>query len=385
MKAELARDEDWAAIESLLPPRWRDLALMHGVRMKPRPELGAKLSDAGVLIRLILHHACTSSSLKVTAALAAALGVADISAVALHKWMCKAGPWLSAVVSEMLQTAATFSPSRWAGYEVIAVDATTVQRPGATGTSARVHVALRLSDLRTVGARITSERVGETLRNFSMSRGQLWIADRGYSNTNSIAHAIAQEAEVLIRFAFGPLPLFDKKGDPLDVRAFVSKLESAKAVSECRAWVHADRGEGIEGRVVAIRLPPEKAEKARARLKREKGAKISADTLRLAQFVVLFTTVPASRLTAPQLIELYRLRWQIELGFKRDKSIAGLDRLPNFRDDTIQSWIAAKMLGVQLARRLAEPAEPFPPSIIGYYALRPSASRLLAARSRVQK
>lgn len=296
-----------------------------------------------------------------------------------------AGPWLSAVVSEMLQTAATFSPSRWAGYEVIAVDATTVQRPGATGTSARVHVALRLSDLRTVGARITSERVGETLRNFSMSRGQLWIADRGYSNTNSIAHAIAQEAEVLIRFAFGPLPLFDKKGDPLDVRAFVSKLESAKAVSECRAWVHADRGEGIEGRVVAIRLPPEKAEKARARLKREKGAKISADTLRLAQFVVLFTTVPASRLTAPQLIELYRLRWQIELGFKRDKSIAGLDRLPNFRDDTIQSWIAAKMLGVQLARRLAEPAEPFPPSIIGYYALRPSASRLLAARSRVQK
>jgi hypothetical protein len=104
----------------------------------------------------------------------------------------------------------------------------------------------------------------------------------------------------------------------------------------------------------------------------------------LAEFVVLFTTAPSSRLTAAELFELYRLRWQIELGFKRDKSIAGLDRLPSFRDDTIQSWIAAKMLGVQLARRLAGPGEPFPPSVVGDLALRPRAHRVAARAKRLR-
>jgi hypothetical protein len=38
------------------------------------------------------------------------------------------------------------------------------------------------------------------------------------------------------------------------------------------------------------------------------------------------------------------LRWQIELQFKRWKSLCHFDRLPNYRDDTIQSWLTAKLL-----------------------------------------
>ena len=68
---------------------------------------------------------------------------------------------------------------------------------------------------------------------------------------------------------------------------------------------------------------------------------------------VVFTTVPTKRLSAHQIIELYRLRWQVELEFKRDKSIAGLDRLPNFRPDTIESWLLAKLLLQQVVRKLA--------------------------------
>ena len=58
---------------------------------------------------------------------------------------------------------------------------------------------------------------------------------------------------------------------------------------------------------------------------------------------------------------LYRLRWQIELHIKRDKSIAGLDRLPNRRPDTVYTWICAKLLLVQIARKMASSKMAIPP------------------------
>ena len=85
----------------------------------------------------------------------------------------------------------------------------------------------------------------------------------------------------------------------------------------------------------------------------------------MAEFVILFTTVPRDRLVTDQIMELYGLRWQLELSIKRDKSIAGLDRLPNFRDDTIRSWILAKLLLTQVARKIATPESAnVPPSAV---------------------
>ena len=87
-------------------------------------------------------------------------------------------------------------------------------------------------------------------------------------------------------------------------------------------------------------------------------------------------------LSAEELIELYRLRWQIELNFKREKSIAGLDQLPSRLPETIHCWICAKYLGIELARRLAEPAGPFPPCSVGNHALRLGAPQIAAEAPR---
>jgi hypothetical protein len=108
----------------------------------------------------------------------------------------------------------------------------------------------------------------------------------------------------------------------------------------------------IEGRVCIMRLPESEARKARKRARQEHGAKVSEQVLELAGYVVLFTTVPADRLSVSQCVELYRLRWQIELQFKRWKSLCGFDRMPNFRADTIASWLYAKILAAVLLERL---------------------------------
>ena len=61
--------------------------------------------------------------------------------------------------------------------------------------------------------------------------------------------------------------------------------------------------------------------------------------------------------------------WEMELKIKRDKSIGGLDTLPNFRPDTIHAWLCAKLLAQQIAHRLTTPQVAFPPSAVGRCAL----------------
>jgi hypothetical protein len=108
----------------------------------------------------------------------------------------------------MADTERTFAAERWAGYDIVIVDASTVSRPGAEGTTARVHYALRLTTLRPVCVEVTDDKGGETFRRFDPQAGELWMGDRGYSNPPGVAFVKASDAEVLVRYNRGSLPLY---------------------------------------------------------------------------------------------------------------------------------------------------------------------------------
>ena len=119
---------DWPMIEAQLPPNWRELAAIHGVSPKrQQAQLGTKVTDVVVPLRMVLHHVATNMSLKTTAAIAAAAGLIDISAVALHLWMRRFGPFLTALLAALTHVARDFTAARWAGYELVVVDASTVR------------------------------------------------------------------------------------------------------------------------------------------------------------------------------------------------------------------------------------------------------------------
>src|SRR5579864_1006482 len=90
---------DWSMIEAQLPADWRKLAYEYHQVGHARPHLGAKLTDAGILLRLVLFHVATDMSLKITVGLAAAAKLIVISAVALHKRMRSVGPYLAVLLS----------------------------------------------------------------------------------------------------------------------------------------------------------------------------------------------------------------------------------------------------------------------------------------------
>jgi hypothetical protein len=360
------RELDWAAVEGALPVGWRELAVQRKlVRPNLPAHMNAKVSDIGQVLRLVLYQVARSTALLSAVAAFSAAGLVSMSAVALHKWMKKIGPYLAELVSAMVEHAhAVFAPERWAGLEIIAVDATCVQRPGACGTTARVHRALRLTDLRVVQVQVTDNTGGESFRRFRAEPGQLWMGDRGYANPPGVGAIHAQGALVLVRYNRGSLPLFDARGRALDVQAKLRHIGKAGRCREWEAFVHPPQAARIRGRLCAVRLPSDKAQQARERLRREQGASVTQQSLAMAEFVAVFTTVVDSRLNCEKILELYSLRWQLELDFKRDKSITGLDQLPNFLPETIHSWICAKLLLHQIVRKLSTPQASFPPSAI---------------------
>jgi len=347
---------DWALIEAQLPSNFRQLAEQRRLIWRNAPKhIGAKITDISQILRLVFFHVATNSSLQTTTATAHASKMITISAVALHKWMRKIGSYMSELLELVTPTKDVFAPQRWAGYDIKLVDATVITRPGACTTTARVHYGLSLASLRPEQIEVTDETGGETFRRFIAQAGQLWIGDRGYANPPGIAWLKQSAADVLVRYNRGSLPVYDAKGERVDVlNKVIKKLRRPARAKQWRVWVHAQDNERIEGRICAVRLPEDKAQEARKRVRKEYGSRATQEMLQAADFVIVFTTVPTQKLTCEQILQLYTLRWQVELHIKRDKSIAGLDQLPNFLPETIYSWICTKLLLVQLTRKIAD-------------------------------
>jgi hypothetical protein len=348
---EAAGEFDWGALLSMLPPDFESLAEEHGQINAQWPN--AKIDSAATLLRFILLHVGADLPLRQTVALIAESGGPKLSAVRLHHRMRRAQSYLAALVARLMpSTGAT--PERWGGFELVCVDATAVSGPGADGTDLRLHAVLRLHDLSIVAAHVTGDVDGETFKRFAWTKGQLVIGDRGYSNPPGIAHVVDAGADLLVRVNRGALPLWRRDGTEIDVLDWVRGFGGNAAV-EIDANVVVREGKTtrvIAGRLIGRKLPKAAEERARQRARREHGPSVSADVMEAAGYVLLFTTAPTSRLSPARCMDAYQLRWQIELQFKRWKSLCHFDRLPNYRDDTMQAWLTAKLLLGLLLERL---------------------------------
>ncbi len=70
-----------------------------------------------------------------------------------------------------------------------------------------------------------------------------------------------------------------------------------------------------------------------------------------AKCVIVFTTFPASRFAPEAVLDWYRLRWQVELVFKRFKSVAQRGHLPKRGGEGSRAWLYGKLFAALLAER----------------------------------
>lgn len=348
----------WQTMASFLPAEYESLAAEH--RQVETKFGNAKIRDAETLLRFVLLHVGAELPLRQTVAVMAEAGGPSLSPMRLHKKMARAAPYLRSLVERMVAWPMEGAPEHWGGYLFCAVDATVVCGPGAIGTDARIHTKLRIADVSLAAVEVTDETGGETFCRFAWEPGELAVADRAYFTPRGIQHVLDAGADVLVRYRLDGAELQDARGDVLDVLDTVAPLEIGQTMDLDVAIKLPHRV--APGRLVAYRLPDDAVDRARERLRREKGSALSARVFDAAKYVLLFTTAARSRLDADRCLSGYRLRWQIELQFKRWKSLCGFDLLPNWRDDTTLAWLYAKvLLGALLDRMASIPTELSPP------------------------
>lgn len=347
--------DDWPLVCQLLPPGWQEQALLLGAMRRARG-----FPDAAVLLRILLVHLAGGCSLKETVTCARQAGWCDVSAVALFQRLRAAEQWLRWMANQLWQRHP--APPLPHGYRVRAVDATTVSKPGSLGTDWRLHFSVNLEDLQCDFVEVTDAHGGETFRRIPVAGGDLVLGDRCYGTPPGIAHVAGAGGHVLVRVNHKSLPLFDIGGGPFRL---VKELRATR-VGEVREWPTAVRhgGRNYPGRLVALKRDRWSACLERRALRKRASKKqktVSRTALFLAGYFFVWTDMPAEAPDAAAVLAWYRCRWQIELYFKRMKSILGLGDLPKKREDSSRAWLHGKLLVALLLERLLDTAEHFSP------------------------
>jgi hypothetical protein len=118
-------------------------------------------------------------------------------------------------------------------------------------------------------------------------------------------------------------------------------------------------------RLIIWRKTPEQAEAEQKRLLKngkKRGTKVDPRSLEAAKYVMLLTSLPTDAFPACDVLAIYRFRWQIELAFKRMKSLAGLDELAAREPALAQAWLYAKLIAFLIAEQIAGQVPESPPS-----------------------
>ena len=351
-EAPPAMREDWSLLVSFLPGNWRELAASTGALKGLR-----KNKSAENLLRVLLIHLGCGHSLRETAVRARKAQLAELSSVALWKRLRKSQDWLQALCVELFRERGVELAGQ-RGFQVRAIDATTVKEPGKSGSLWRIHYSVRLPSLACDYFKLTETEgpgTGEALRQFPIQAGDYLLADRAYSTPAGIGYATAAGGRVTVRVNTGILAFQAEDGQPFELLEKVSVLDKAGAV---RAWpvrVVAPQGPPVRGRVCAIRKTEEAIQIAQQGIRKEakrKGRQVQPQTLEFARYVIVFTTFPAADFSPAEVLEWYRLRWQVELVFKRFKSLAELGHLPKHDDDSAKAWLYGKLLVALLVEKL---------------------------------
>ena len=321
------------------------------------------IKSAVDLLRLILAYCVGDHGLRLTAAWATSMGLVDISAPALLYRLRRSGDWLSFLIDQLLCAAA---PKASRGRLIRIIDGTSVPKAGKKAKREsnlwRVHSAFDLPGERFSYFELTDEKEGETLDRIPVVKGEIRIADRAYLQPDRIARVLKAGADVLVRGKWKGARWRDKDGRPID---FLAMLRVAKSGRIDRPiFVERKVGPNLALRLVAIRKPEKAAAEARRKARRDaqrEGYQVSKETLEAADWVILLTSLPPDAFSTEDVLDLYRLRWRIELGFKRLKSLIGLKGPPGFDERSARPYVLVHLLIILLLEPLVDGLEDSPP------------------------
>lgn len=308
------------------------------------------VSDGSDLLRLGLAHGPGGMSLQQTAAWAHLSGVAELSAPSLHDRLHRAVSFFATLTAQLLAARTPATACVWSGRCLHLTDSSSLSQPGSTGTDWRLHAVYDLGCGGFSHLELTDRQGAETLNRGTPIKGEVVIADRGYAKARDMAAYLDRHDahDFIVRVGWNALRLCDTAGKPFDLVATLRAWRTdAKQAGEPREWtVQAlcDRAKAprlLPLRLIIQSLPADKVETRRKKLRRTASKHqdtLDPRSLLAAGFMILATSLPPD-IPATEICAAYRLRWQIEIAFKRLKSLICIDRIPTNTERGSLSWL----------------------------------------------
>jgi len=355
-------EENWPVLISFFPDNWAELASQTNALKHLRKD-----KDIENYLQTLLIHIGCGHSFRETATRAKFAGIADISDVALLGRLKKAKNWLHNLCEALFKEQDIGQVKNHDGLKVRLFDATNVKEPGPTGSSWRIHYSVQLPSLECDFLKIAPTKgkgTGESFFQYSIKKGDHIIADCGYSTGSGIHHVASKRARMIVRVNTSSLALLDLHRQPFEL---LSKLTTVDKAGQIRSWdvlIPGSKGSTVKGRLCTVRKSNEAIKIAHKKIKTnasKKSSKLKPETLEYAKYIIVFTTFAPDRFPDIEILKLYRYRWQVELVFKRFKSIAQLGHLPKRSDDSAKAWLYGKLFVALLTHKLICYASYFSP------------------------
>ena len=312
-------------------------------------------------LRLALGYG-VGLSLRQSSAWAGAANIAAVSNPALLRRLSNCSDWLEHLTMRLVEDAQTQPSGEWAGTRLRVVDATSLSCPGAHGTTWRIHLSYDLTG-RVDDLTLTGAREGESLGRFDWQTGDIAIADRGYAKAKDLRKVVQAGADFMVRIGWNALRLVDAQGQPFDLFGALDAVADEPASMSVSVDTREQGVEPLPLRLIISSLPHAQAEQARKKVQAtasKKGKTLDPRSLQAAGYVLILTSLSEER-SSEAVLALYRMRWQIELLFKRFKSLSDLGDLPAKSEKLAKTWIFAKLIIALLAEKMARhAAESFP-------------------------
>lgn len=354
----LDQEDDWQVLRTFLPPGWQEKAKELGALLRCRV-----FENAENLLRTLLIHLAEGCSLRETAVRAKQGHIVSVSDVALLKRLNVSGEWFRWMAAGVMERWIEKQPETIFGktVQLRLIDGSTIQEPGSTGSTWRLHYSIGLPSLRCDEVYVTSPEEGESFARFRVHPGDLFIGDRNFGRRADVRYVVQGGGQVLVRINLTNLPLVTKGGAPFPLLNRLRTLTKTR-LGDWNVWVPYDDTR-IPGRVCALKKSKEAAERAQRKVLQEngrKGAKVRPETIEAAAYTFVFTTLDRT-FSPATVLEIYRGRWQIELAFKRLKSIIELGHLRKTDLEGAKAWLHGKLLVAFLIEALIAAGERFFP------------------------
>ena len=334
-------------ITRYLPEGWEQKAK----ELKAFTRRGDYIESPEELLRILMlwadmgTYGATESLLKVT-------GDYPLSKVAIYERVTKSADWLQWLAVNYCRENfdITEGPECLSGYHVYLVDATKVAKQGSKTADYVLHSMVSLYSLTFAEQHLTSASTGESLRNFeSLKANDLVLADRAYGTPASITWAQEHQASYVFRLKANGFTLYTKDENerfvPFSLTDRLDGWYEGRILDFDLYYKYQNVYSPI--RVCAIGKTAEALEKGSTRIKQSnrgsKRTEITPVQKIYNQYVVVVTNLP-SKISADDVLDLYRMRWQIELVFKRLKSIMSYDALLTRKDSSSRAWFWCKLL-----------------------------------------